>query len=343
MRGRILAVALASGLALGTGSVPDLAMAQAKTEVRFVLDWAFQGPQSMFLLAEDKGYYAAAAVAVKIDRGFGSADAVNKVASGAYDMGFADINSLIEFNAKNPDKALTAVMIGYDTPPLAIVTLKKTGIAKPADLEGKTLAAPVFDAAYRLFPLFTSAAKIDGNKAKWLNVKPELREPMLIKGEADAISGFYFTALLNLKAAKVAESDIVAFQYADYGVDVYGNAVIVAPAFAEKHPEAVKGFVGAVIKGAKDTLKDPKAAVAAVKKRDALIDEGVELERLQLAIARNILTENVQRDGLGGVQPARLAKNIDLIVDVFKLPAKPAPDKIFTDRFLPPAAMRKVN
>jgi NitT/TauT family transport system substrate-binding protein len=339
MRGRIWGVTLAAGLALAGGQ----AWGQAKTDVKFVLDWAFQGPQSMFLLAEDKGHYAAANVAVKIDRGFGSADAVNKVASGAYDMGFADINSLIEFNAKNPDKALIAVMVGYDTPPLAIVTLKKTGIAKPADLEGKTLAAPVFDAAYRLFPLFTAAAKIDGTKAKWLNVKPELREPMLIKGEADAISGFYFTALLNLKAAKVAESDIVAFQYADFGVDVYGNAVIVAPAFAEKHPDAVKGFVAAVIKGAKDTLKDPKSAIAAVKKRDALIDEAVELERLQLAIARNILTENVKKDGLGGVQPARLAKNIELIAEVFKLPAKPAPDKVFTDKFLPPAAERKVN
>jgi NitT/TauT family transport system substrate-binding protein len=319
------------------------ALAQSKTDVRFVLDWAFQGPQSMFLLAEDKGYYEAAKLNVKIDRGFGSADAVNKVASGAYDLGFADINSLIEFNAKNPDKALIAVLVGYDTPPLSIVTLKKTGITKPADLEGKTLAAPVFDAAYRLFPLFTAAAKIDGTKAKWLNVKPELREPMLIKGEADAISGFYFTALLNLKAAKVPESDVVAFQYADFGVDVYGNAVVAAPGFVEKYPDAVKGFVAAVVKGAKDTLKDPKSAIASVKKRDALIDDAVELERLQLAIARNILTDHVKKDGFGGVQPARLAKNIELIADVFKLPAKPAPDKVFTDKFLPPAAERKVN
>jgi NitT/TauT family transport system substrate-binding protein len=328
-----------AGVLLAAGA----ALAQSKTDVRFVLDWAFQGPQSMFLLAEDKGYYAAAKLNVKIDRGFGSADAVNKVASGAYDLGFADINSLIEFNAKNPDKALIAVLVGYDTPPLSIVTLKKAGITKPADLEGKTLAAPVFDAAYRLFPLFTAAAKIDGTKTKWLNVKPELREPMLIKGEADAISGFYFTALLNLKAAKVPESDVVAFQYADFGVDVYGNAVVAAPGFVEKHPDAVKGFVAAVVKGAKDTLKDPKSAIASVKKRDALIDDAVELERLQLAIARNILTDNVKKDGFGGVQPARLAKNIELIADIFKLPAKPAPDKVFTDRFLPPAAERKVQ
>lgn len=339
MRRQLAGLCLAIGLALAAAG----AMAQGKTDIKFVLDWAFQGPQSMFLLAEDKGYYEAAKLNVKIDRGFGSADAVNKVASGAYDMGFADINSLIEFNAKNKDKALIAVLIGYDTPPLSIVTLKKTGIAKPADLEGKTLAAPVFDAAFRLFPLFTAATKIDGGRTKWLNVKPELREPMLIRGEADAISGFYFTALLNLKAAKVPESDIVAFQYADYGVDVYGNAVVTSPAFIAKHPEAVKGFVAAVVKGAKDTLKDPKSAIAAVKKRDALIDDGVELERLQLAIARNIVTEAVKKNGLGGVDPARLARNIDLIANVFALPEKPAASTIFTDQFLPPAADRKVN
>ena len=336
------------GFRAGLGTIAGVllasaALAQSKTDVRFVLDWAFQGPQSMFLVAEDKGYYAAAQLNVKIDRGFGSADAVNKVESGAYDMGFTDINSLIEFNAKNPDKALIAVLVGYDSPPLSIVTLKKTGIAKPADLEGKTLAAPVFDAAFRLFPLFTAAAKIDGSKAKWLNVKPELREPMLIKGEAEAISGFYFTALLNLKAAKVPESDVVAFLYADYGVDVYGNAVIAAPGFIEKQPEAVKGFVAAVVKGAKDTLKDRKGAIASVKKRDALVDDAVELERLELAIAKNILTANVKQDGFGGVRPARLAKNIELIAEVFQLPAKPAPEKIFTDRFLPPAAERKLD
>ena len=93
-----------------TLTLSSLAAAQG-TNVRFTLDWAFEGPGSPYLLAADRGYFAKQGLNVTIDRGFGSGDAVTKIASGTYDMGFGDINAMMEFNARNPAQKLSLIHI----------------------------------------------------------------------------------------------------------------------------------------------------------------------------------------------------------------------------------------
>ena len=118
------------------------------TSVKFQLDWRFEGPAALFLLPKAKGYFEAEKLDVTIDTGNGSGNAVNRVASGAYEMGFADLAALMEFwgnNAGIPSKPV-AVMMVYNNTPAAVMALKKSGIKTPADLNGKKLGAPVFDA-----------------------------------------------------------------------------------------------------------------------------------------------------------------------------------------------------
>jgi NitT/TauT family transport system substrate-binding protein len=332
--GRVLAVAAGLGLAQG-------AVAQT-TDLKFTLDWVFQGPTAAFLVANKKGYYKDEGLNVTIDKGQGSGQAVTRIAGGAYDMGFADINSLIEFNVKNPDKAMKAVLMVYDAPPFGVYTLKKNNIAKPADLVGKTLGAPVFDASYRLFPAFAAKTGIDNAKVNKKNMDPPLRETMLVRGEVDFISGHYFSSFLDLKARGVAASDIVAMRYADFGLDFYGNAVIVGPKFAAEKPNAVKGFNKATIRAWKDVLANPTEAVAIAKGIDALIDDKLELERLDLAIKTNILTPYVKANGMGDVDKARLGRSIEQVAQAFALATTPKADDIWTDAFLPPKADRMV-
>src|SRR6201999_1672873 len=76
----------------------------AQTPIKFTLDWVFQGPTAPFLLALERGYYKAEGLDVTMDPGQGSAGAVQRVATGAYHIGFADVNATIEYNAKNPGK-----------------------------------------------------------------------------------------------------------------------------------------------------------------------------------------------------------------------------------------------
>ena len=116
-------------------------------DVRLVLDWAFQGPQSVFLYGKEKGLYAAEGLNVTIDRGNGSGSTVLRVASKAYDFGWADLASMIKYNLKNPGKELQAVYVTGANSPLTIVSIKGRGISVPKDLEGKTLTATAASSA----------------------------------------------------------------------------------------------------------------------------------------------------------------------------------------------------
>lgn len=311
-----------------------------QTSLKFTLDWTFQGPQAPFLVALYKGYFAEEGLDVTIDRGYGSADAVSKIASGAYHLGYADINSMIEFNAKNPDQALIAFAIVLDYAPFSIVTLKGRGIASPDDLKGRTIGAPAGDASRRLFPVFTKAVGLDPATIKWVSMDAPLREPLLIKGDVDAISAHFFTAVLNLKAAGVPDENIVTLLYADYGLDLYGNAVMAPPKLLAEKPEAVRGFLRALTRAWHDTIANPDEAIGFVAKRDPLINAKVEKERLLLAINVCMLTPDVKERGFGDVRLMRLAGSIALVAEAFGLPFVPAPDKVFTSAFLPPLAER---
>jgi NitT/TauT family transport system substrate-binding protein len=308
----------------------------AMTSINFTLDWAVQGPQAPFLVALDRGYYAAEGLEVTVDRGFGSADAVSKVASGAYQMGYADINSMIEFNVANPDEAVVAVAIVLNYAPFSILTLDGNGIESVEDLAGRTLGAPAGDAPRRLFPAFADAVGIDVDSVEWISMDPPLREPLLIQGEVEAISGFYFTSYLNLVAAGVDPDAIVAFLYSDYGLELYGNAVVVSPAMLEESPDTVRAFLRALTAAWHDTLDDPEGAIAILKTVDPLIDEEVELQRLLLAIENNMLTPDVAEFGFGDATVERLEAGIALVVEAFGLDDTPSADAVFNGGFLPP-------
>jgi NitT/TauT family transport system substrate-binding protein len=313
--------------------------AAAQTAIKFTLDWVFQGPTSPFLVALEKGYYKAEGLDVTMDPGQGSAGAVQRVATGAYQIGFADVNATIEYNAKNPGKEVLCVFMAYDHAPFGVYALKKSGIKVPKDLEGKRLGAPVFDASFRLFPAF---ARLNGI-AKWehVNLTPQLREQSLVQGTVDFVSGHYFSSILDLEARGVKFDDIVAMRYVDYGMDVYANGIVVSAEMA-RNDKAVKGFIAATVKGWRDVIADPKLGIAAAKKRDPLIDEALEMRRLKMSLDQNILTPWVKANGMGDVDPARLARSVKLVAEAFGLPAAPAPDKVFTDRYLPAKADRMV-
>jgi NitT/TauT family transport system substrate-binding protein len=330
--------ALAALALLGLGQT-----ANAETDINFTLDWKYQGPTAAFIVAEEKGYFDEEGLDVSIDSGNGSAGAVTRVASGAYQMGFADINALVEFNAANPGQAVQCVMMLYDAPPFGLYTLKSSGITKPEDLVGRTLGAPVFDASYKLFPAFASQTGIDPAAVPRINMDPPLREAMLVRGEVDVISGHYFSSLLDLMSKGVPRDDIVVMLYADHGMDFYGNALIASAAFIEENPEAVAAFNRAVVRGLKDVLADPAGAVELVAKYDPLIDQELERQRLDMAIEQNILTPYVQENGFGAIDEARMARAIDQLAAALDLATKPAVADIWTDAFLPAAADRKLT
>jgi NitT/TauT family transport system substrate-binding protein len=336
--GRLAWATLALAALLATGAKAEQA------SVRFTLDRAIEGPAAPFLLPLDRGYYKAEGLTVAIDPAANPLDAITRVASGSHEMGFADINALIKYRDANPKAPVKAVFMVYNRPAYAVIARKSRRIAVPKDLEGKKLGAPVGDLAYAQWPIFAKVNGIDPAKVTVENIAPPLREPMLAAGQVDAITGMAFSSFINLDDKGVPVDDIVVMLMADYGVDLYGNAIIVNTRFAQEHPEAVRGFLRAFLKGLKQTVASPNAAIAvAVKQNDAL-KKGLEAKRLEMVIRDDILTPEVKANGYGGIDPARFARAIDQLALAYKFAsAKPKLDEIFDDAFLPPAADRKLR
>ena len=318
--------------------------AGAQQAVKFSLDFKFEGPSAPFVVGLDRGYYKAEGLDVTIDSAAGSLEPINRVASGSYDMGFGDINSLIKFRDANPGTPIKAIFMLYNKPAFSVVGRKSRGVTKPKDLEGRKLGAPAADGAFAQWKIFVQANGIDASKVTIENVGFPVREPMLQSGQVDAITGFSFSSFINLKTMGVPADDIMVMLMADYGVNLYGNTIIVNPKFAAEKPEAVKGFLRAFLKGLRDTASNPATAVDSVLKRNDVARKEVELERLRMALRRNILTPEVKANGYGGVDAARLEKSIEQIALTyeFKNP-KPKAGDAFDASFLPPAADRKAN
>ena len=334
MKKRLL-LQLAATLAL-TG-MTTLAQAQT-TPIKFILDWRFEGPAALFLAPVAKGYFKDAKLDVTVDAGNGSGGAVTRVASGTYDMGFADLAALMEFHANNPDapNKPVAVMMVYNNTPASVMALKKSGIKTPADLNGKKLGAPVFDAGRRAFPIFQKANGIAA--VTWTAMDPPLRETMLARGDVDAITGFTFTSLLNLEARGVKAEDVVVLPYPDYGVKLYGNAIIVSAKLLKDNPAAVKAFLQAFTKGARDVIAKPDAAIEYVKARDGIINVALEQRRLRLAIDTVINSPDARAEGFGQILAPRLSLMASQVSDAFNTKTRVDPNAIWDGSALPTRA-----
>jgi NitT/TauT family transport system substrate-binding protein len=319
-------------------AVSAMGIAHAATPIKFQLDWRFEGPSALFLVPAAKGYFKDAGLDVTVDSGNGSGGAVTRVASGTYDMGFADLAALMEFHANNPDapNKPVAVMMVYNNTPASVMALKKSGIKTPADLAGKKLGAPVFDAGRRAFPIFAKANSIEN--VTWTAMDPPLRETMLVRGDVDAITGFTFTSLLNIEARGVPAADVTVLAYPDNGVKLYGNAIIASPKMIKENPEAIKAFLAAFAKGAKDVVADPAKAIEAVKARDGIINAQLETRRLQLAIDTVINSPSAREEGFGQVKGPRLALMASQVSDAFNTKSRVKAAEVWNGSFLPSAA-----
>jgi NitT/TauT family transport system substrate-binding protein len=313
---------------------PDGASAQAS--MKLVLDWVFQGQHSPYFLANETGIFKDNGLSVQIDRGFGSGDTVTKVASGAYPVGIADLGSVITFNAKNGGNKVISIFQLLDLAPLSIISLAATKIAKPADLAGKKIAAPPGDSSRVMFPVFAKANNLDPASVQWIDVTPQLRATLLAQKQVDAISAEMHN-IINLGEIGVPESDVSVMKYSDYGLKLYGLTFITTPEYAATHKQELTAFVRAIVQAWKATIRDPKAAIAYLKKSQSLTDEKVEMRRFEILLKETIATDTVVKNGISASDPARLKYTAEVITRSMGVPMIDSAT-LFNASFLPPAS-----
>lgn len=258
-------------------------------------------------------------------------------------MGFGDINSLIKFLDEDSSQPIKAVMMVYDKPVFSVIGRKSQGVTDdPKSLEGKKLGAPPPDGAFAQWPAFVEAAGIDTSGITLESIGFPVREPMLASGDVDGVFGFAFSVILNLKANGVPDEDISTILFADHGLNLYGNAVMVNEAFAEENPEAVQGVLRALAKGFADAVADPAAGAAAVLARNETLNIDTETARLTMANEMNIKTPYVVENGFGNVDPERLAASIETLKISMGLQGNVTAEDIFDAQYLPPVEERQL-
>jgi NitT/TauT family transport system substrate-binding protein len=331
------------GLAfLGAAEAPAADENRQPIAIQFSFDRPINASVAPFILAGTDGLFSSEGLAVTTDIAGGSPDAIARVASGASEFALVDINALIRFRDHGAPP-VKAVFVLFNKSPYAIIARKSRGIHTLSDIEGKTLGVAEGDLSIRLWPALAHHNGIKIASVKQNRMSAAVREPMLSAGQVDAVTGFSYLSAVNLRDRGVPADDLAVLRFADYGCEAYGFAVIVNPAFAAKRPGAVKGFLRAVIAATNLTIREPGHAVDEVLTRMEDGARDLELERLHAVIEDNILTGEVKRDGIGGVDPIRLDRSIDQVGEDFKFAKRPSAADIFDDGFLPPLGGRLIN
>lgn len=334
-----------ASLAALSGCVCPAARAADPVAIQFSLDRPIDAVAAPFVTAQAGGLFSAEGLAVTISAAASTQDAIARVTSGASELALVDINALMRHLDKGKPEAphAKAVFVLFDRAGYSIIARKSRGIQALADLAGKSLGVVEGDPAARLWP---AVARLNGIKLSTIKesmVSPAVREPMLSAGQVDAVTGSSFLSALNLRDRGVPADDLVLLRFADYGSEVYGYSVIVNPAFAAAKPEAVRGFIRAVIGGLNVAIRQPALAIGQVVSRMEGGSQDLELERLRTILRDNVLTSEVRRNGLGGVDAARFEKSIDQVAEDFKFHKRPTAADVFDGSYLPPPNGRLIN
>jgi NitT/TauT family transport system substrate-binding protein len=317
------------------------ALAQELTTVKLSLDYRLYGPNAAFWYAQTSGMFRAAGINATVDNSSGSGDAVARIASGAYDAGYADLGTLTEFWSKNPSVAPKLVMPILDRAAQSVVSLKKANIMRLADLVGRTVGTGKADATSRMFPALLKINHIELDGVTRVAVDQQLRDSMLLRGEVDAVVGFDSTTLFNLIPLGVRPDDTNVIYFADNGFDFYGNGFLVSRALIERNPDLVRKLTEAVAKAWVATIEDPRKAVEAVGRRDGLTDVAHETARLRWIIGKNVVTPATRAGGLGTIDMGKLENGLRIVAAGLDLPNVPTAADIYDQRFLPPIEHRR--
>jgi NitT/TauT family transport system substrate-binding protein len=315
--------------------------------LRMQLNTFFSGPQAWFFLADERGYLRDEGLAIEFTQGDTAANTIPKMAAGGFDVGYGDINALIEHAARGKPNAPLAVFASYNASPYTIAVPQTGGIHTPAQLAGKRLVAHPNDAALNLFAEFCARTGLDPLSVH-IDISPAPHSelvPALLTGQWDGMFGFVNTLVAaSIDAGLAMPHDHLRFiEYHDHVPELYGMAVLVAPALARNEPDTVKALLRALNRGLVDTVADPEAAIDALVKRNPAMNRASNLRRLLGTLALEMGRTEGGVLGIGDLDDARFTRGIELIVGTKGYARVPDPGELFSRAFLPPQADRVRN
>lgn len=319
-----------------------LAQGGKLTPLKFTLDFRINGQTAPFFLAHSRGYYQDEGLDVSIDTGAGSVASITRIASGVYQLGLGDISSLIEFNAQNTGTpTVQAVYQYYNRAPFVIIGRKDRGVTGDfASLQGKKVAAAAVESTRRAWPMVARKKGMKPDAFQWQTTDFSARDNVMVRGDVDAATYFHDSAVSLF--ARMKRDELSVLRYSDAGVDLYGNAILASSRLIAENPKVVAAFLRATHRAVMETLAAPAPSIAAMRQREPILDEKVELERWGIT-AQYVAAPDTRAHGVGAIRKLLLEQQVDEVAEVFGLKTRPSADAIFNGSMLPARSERMVK
>jgi len=335
-------LAASTALAASLGTPALFAQSGRLTPLKFTLDFRINGQTAPFFLAHSKGYYKDEGLDVSIDTGAGSVASITRIASGVYQLGLGDISSLVEFNAQNAGTPVVqAVYQYYNRAPFVIIGRKDRGVTGDfASLQGKKVAAAAVESTRRAWPMVARKKGMKPDAFAWQTTDFSARDNVMVRGDVDAATYFHDSAVSLFARMKMDELSVL--KYSDAGVDLYGNAILASSRLIVENPKVVAAFLRATNRAIIETIANPAPSIAAMRQREPILDEKIELERWGIT-AQYVAAPDTRSHGIGDIRKLTLEQQVDEVAEVFGLKTKPSADAIFNSAMLPARSERMVK
>jgi NitT/TauT family transport system substrate-binding protein len=323
-----LALAGLTATAFYLVSAPSFAL----DKVVLGLDWTPLGRHAGFFVAKAKGIYEREGLDVDIQRGYGAADSVKKLGAGETTFAFGDYGSLIL--ARSEGIKAKAIAMIYARGPFVLWTRTDAKINSPKDLAGKRIGSPAGASVRLMFPAFASAAKFDDKAVTWVTVDAAGLYPLLFSGQADAIVDYELGWPTISKRAKEANVGLTPLKFADFGFDIYSNAIMATDDTLKNKADLTRRFVKASLEGMRAAFADPASAGEIMKKNFPILD--AETAGQEVAIVKSLAeTADAKAHGLGYISPVKAKLTGEVVAKTYTLRTPVAAEDTFTNDFLP--------
>lgn len=234
----------------------------AADDVRVRFSWKLKGEYGHLYLAQDRGFYVAKNLAVRMGEGAGSQAALGALVQGQEDV--VIMPGIFAASAIQKGMPIKIIALYHPKTPVVMISHPDKPILKPRDLEGKIVAHAVGETGTSYLGTFCAVNKIDCTKIKKVQMDAQSRVPQFLQNQVDAVSIYRTSDLPVLEQRTGIKFPIL--DLAQYGLVVPGLAAVTSDAAIEKKPDVLKRYLAAVGEGIDATRRDPRAAANAIAK-----------------------------------------------------------------------------
>ncbi len=296
------------------------------------LDFIVGGNHAPWFVAHEKGFYAKRGLKVRIQPGAGSMDTIRSIASGAADVGFANVSTAVVARSRGA-RVLSVAQLGYIA--VTILWREETDIKGLKDLEGRSWAISPGQAQWFLMPALARINRVDFGTIKINETAPPLQPAALLVKKADFITMFRASndEVAEMAAAKQGIRLRRMFMR-DAGLDIYGSALIVKEEDVKQRPEMIRAYVEGTMEGLRYTRDHQEEALKILLKHKPELNQ--ELTRIQIrnGIEEVFIPPESVASGYGYMKPDVMEKTVNITNEFFDVAGKVGVAGVYTNQFI---------